>query len=251
MKKLLLLSAWTLGIAVVASAQAPGYMGMRFFLKPEFSSTVALLNPTANNQGGQDSGTGKRSFGLNTRYGIQAGYVLSRSRVAVLEVSYVKTGMSLSVSTPSLTSPDNRDYHSLFYNLSGPELGLGIQAYPNGVGSLAPLGAFWAARTRVSFLSGEVFEHQISYYEGDGSAGHGPLGIAPHYIHFALGLEIGSHHIVADHILLGIGAELNLATGLLTSSSAIDNQGEFSKAASRRMAFHSFLLFKISAGYLF
>jgi len=254
MKKLLLLSALTLGIACGASAQSPGYMGMRFFLKPEFSSTVAFSNPTANNKGGQNPYTGDLKFGLNTRYGIQAGYVLSRRSVVVAEGSYTKTGMLMYASTPSLAFPNGgQDQHTLFYNLGGPELGVGIQTYATNRGSLAPLGPFFAARARFSFLKGEVFDHKIDYSGDNGSVGHGPLGIDPRYTHLALGIEFGTHHIVADHILLGISAEFNLGFRNLFSSasSTSENQDVFIDTASRRMNAHSIFFFKIGAGYLF
>jgi len=250
MKKVLLFSALMLGIAFGASAQSPGYMGRRLFLKPEFSSTVALFNPTADNKGGEDPYNDKLRFGLSTRYGVQAGYVMSRKWVVAVEGSYMKTGMALLAYTPSLASSNGEDTHNLFYNLGGPELGLSFQSYTLRKGSLAPLGTYAAVRARVSFLKGELFEHKIQYDEGS-ALGHGPLNIDPRHTSLALGMEAGSHHIVADHILLGVSAEFNLAMGLSSSASASGNQSLFRDTATRRMLAHSFFFFKIGAGYLF
>ncbi len=253
MKKVLLISALTLGTIYYTSAQSPGYMGMRFFLKPDFSSIVAVSNPTANNQGGKDTQTEKWRFGLNTRFGIQAGYVLSRSLVAVLEGSHVNTGMWSQASTQSLIYPLGEDHHTLFYNIGGPEIGMSVQSYRLKRGSLAPLGAFWAARARVSFLSGEVKEHQTYYSGNNASAGHGPLGIDPRHTHVAVGAEFGANQIVADRILIGLSAELNLSVSrwFLAPSGLSYNQSSFIGDAAQRMSAHSLFLIKLGAGYIF
>ncbi len=251
MKKQLLLSGLMLGIALCVSAQTPGYMGMRFFLKPEFSSAVAFFNPTANNRGGgDDPETGKTRFGLNTRYGLQAGYVLSRKWVAALEGSHIKTGMPLQVETASVAFPNKKDSHELFYNIGGPEFGVSFQSYNLNKGNLAPLGAYVALRARASFLKGEIFEQTTTYYNNASALGHRPLGIDARFTNVNLGIEIGSHHIVADHILLGVGAELNLSMGLHVTPDT-HNQEEFNRVVSNRISRHSLFFFKLSAGYLF
>lgn len=244
-----------LGMAGGLSAQAPGYLGKRFFVKPEFSSMFALSNPTAGNRGVNTYADAGDRLGFNTRFGLQAGYALSRRSALTLEASYMNTGMIATASTPSNLYPDGFDDHYLFYNLGGPEVGISLQTYNPLRGSIAPMGFFTAWRLRMAFLSGTVKERQVSYYQGDASAGYQEPDINPAYNQLTVGLEFGQNIIIADRLLLSISAEVNIPPFNLNLEEEYDpyggNQAAFDYAASERMRWHSLLMFKIGAGYLF
>ncbi|MEQ1744695.1 MAG: hypothetical protein ABMA02_04670 [Saprospiraceae bacterium] len=255
MKHTSLLWALLIGLSSGLFAQAPGYLGKRFFVKPEFSSMFALSNPTAGNRGTDTYGGAGDRLGLNTRFGLQIGYALTRRSALTVEASYMNTGMIADAYTPSVQFPDGADYHYLFYNLGGPEVGIAYQTYNPLRGSIAPMGFFTAWRLRMAFLSGKVIEDQISYYNGDSSFGPKPLDTDASYNQFTVGVEFGQNIIVADRLVLSISAELNIPPFNFNfeeeGSSGSDNQSYFDYAAAERMRWHSLFMFKIGAGYLF
>ncbi len=244
------------GLNICLSAQAPGYLGKRIFIKPDIAYAPALAHPTAGNRGGNTYGEQGTRLGLNTKYGLQAGYAFSRRGVLAAETNYMATGMSLTTYTPAVRYEGRMDEHYLFYNLRGPELGLALQTYNPLRGSLAPMGFFTAWRVRMAFLEGAVLDKRTTYFADDAVAGHLPLGIRPHYKHLTLGVEFGQHIILADRIVLSLSAEINaspLQLNLTPSydDSEKDNQTIFKEAAAARMRFHSLIMFKMGAGYLF
>ena len=244
-----------LGMAGGMSAQAPGYLGKRFFVKPEFSSMFALSNPTANNAGTDTYGSQGDRLGFNTRYGLQVGYALSRRSAVTLETGYMNTGMVLSATTPSFLYDGGYDAHYLFYNLGGPEVGISLQTYNPLRGSIAPMGFFTAWRLRMAFLNGYILDKQTTYYNNEASAGHSALGINPAYNQLTVGVELGQNIIVADRIVLSISAEVNIPPFNLNLDESYNydagNQGAFDYAASNRMRWHSLFMIKVGAGYLF
>jgi len=249
MKHQTFLWALLLGMASGLSAQAPGYLGKRFFVKPEFSSMFALSNPTADYVGSADP------FALNVRYGLQLGYALSRRSALTVEASYMKTGMVMSAYTPSIQNNSSSDVHDLLYSLGGPEIGISLQTYNPLRGSIAPMGFFTAWRLRMAFLNGIVQEDRITYANGDASAGTRPLDINPSYNQLTLGVELGQNIVVADRLVLSISAEANIPPFNLSSDNSNydsgDGQSVFDYVAADRMRWHSWFMVKIGAGYLF
>jgi hypothetical protein len=244
------------GLNVCLTAQAPGYLGKRIFIKPDMAYAPAFSNPTASNRGGNTYGEQGYRLGLNTKYGLQAGYAFSRRRVLAVEANYMATGMSLTAYTPSTLYDGRSDEHYLFYNLRGPEFGIALQTYNPLRGSIAPMGFFTAWRLRMALLDGEILDKRTTYFQSDASTGHLPLGIRPRYNQLTVGFELGQNVIVADKIVLSISAECNIPPlnfNLEPSYdfSEKDNQALFEEAAAARMRFHSFILFKIGLGYLF
>jgi len=255
MKHPIILSALLFGLASNLAAQAPGYLGKRLFVKPEFSSMFAFSNPTASNRGNNTYGEQGNRRGLNTRYGVQLGYTISRQRVVALEANYVNTGMILSAYTPSLIYGNATDEHYLFYNLGGPEAGISLQTYNPLRGSIAPMGFYTAWRARMAFLEGKILDKHTSYAQNDASLGHEPLGIRPRYNHLTVGVEFGQHVVLFDRVLLGISAEINVAPLDLKIEEDYygdtdSNQEAFKRAAAKRLRWHSLFMFKIGVGYL-
>lgn len=259
MKSTLLGIALTFSLISCLHAQkAPGYMGRRLFIRPEIAYAPTLRGPTANNRGGADYTYGEQGtrFGFNTKYGVQAGYVVSRSIAWSLEGSYMATGLVVNANTPSILFQNNFDLHSLFYKLSGPEIGLAWSMFDILNGGVAPMGTYISLRARMAFLKGEVLDKRTTYYRNNSSAGHLPLGITPTYEHLTLGLELGRQMMIGDRLVLSLSVEGNLAPAqyisfVLGSSSSDTNQGQFNSAARDRMLTHSIVMFKTGVGYLF
>lgn len=254
-KPILYTAALVLGISACLSGQNPGYLGKRFFVKPEAAFSPAINNPTANNRGGNPFGGGGYRLGVNARYGLQAGYAYSRRSVVAAEANYLNAGMTLSASTPSLLTPAEFDFHELFYNLRGVEYGIAIKRFNPIRGSIAPMGFFTAFRLRTASITGKILDKRTTYFLGDPSIGHRPLGIDARLRQWSIGLELGQHTILANRVLLGISAELNVPTGALLVLPFEPGEGEFQSefddAANRRLFFHSLCMIKLGVGYLF
>jgi len=245
-------------VSALHAQQAPGYMGRRLFIRPEIAYAPALRGPTANNRGGSDYTYGEQRgrLGFNTKYGLQVGYVTSRSVALSLEGSYLATGLSVEASTPSIVFPNNTDSHYLFYKLSGPEIGLAWSMFDILNGGVAPMGTYISLRARMAFLKGEALDKRTIYYRNYSSAGHLPLGITPSYEHLSLGLELGRQMMIGNRLVLSMSVEGNLAVSsylyaLLIKDSAEGNQAGFNNAARNRMLTHSVFMLKTGLGYLF
>lgn len=260
MKSTLLGIALTFSLISCLQAQkAPGYMGRRLFIRPEIAYAPALLGPTANNRGGADYIYGEQGarFGFNAKYGVQAGYAISRSEVLSLEGSYMATGMIMEASTPSILFQNNFDQHYLFYQLSGPEIGLAWNTYNINNGSIAPIGSYVTVRARMAFLSGTILDKRTTYYRNNSSAGHLPLGVIPRYRHLSLGAEVGRQMMIGNRMVLSLSMEVNvepfnlLRLLLLEDYTFETNQQVFHNAAYARMFRHSLVMFKTGVGYLF
>jgi len=254
MKRLICGGLLMLGLNGYLSAQSPGYLGKRFFAKPEIAYTIALSNPTSGNRGGNTYGEQEDRLGFNSRYGLQLGYAFSRRNVVALEGSYMATGMVLTVHTPSVLFEAQSDEHYLFYNLKGPEFGVVLQIYNPSKGSIAPMGFFTALRLRMAFLKGNILDKRTTYFLNDASAGHRPLGIQASYNQLFAGLEFGQNIIIVDQLVLSASCEINVTPLNLSASFAPSeegNQGAFENAAAYRMKSHSLIMFKIGLGYLF
>ncbi len=239
------------------NAQTPGYLGKRFYVKPEIGAMIAFQRPTASNQGrGEHYGVSNGSLGFNTEPGLQLGYAVSRRHVLAFKVGYIKTGMLLTAQTPALLYENLTDSHDLFYHLTGLEYGISWQSYNPLKGGLAPMGFFTAWQLKVAPMKGKIVDKRTSYGSGDASAGHAPLGIDAAFTHWSLGFEFGKHIILFDQLVLSLSTEINFPPVLLVFddqkfNSQGDNQQRFRQAAFERMSFHSFFLFKFGAGYLF
>ena len=70
MKKTTLIAGLLLALTSQLHAHAPGYLGKRFFVKPEMAAMLAFQHPTADNRGrGELYGEGNGSIGFNTSPG--------------------------------------------------------------------------------------------------------------------------------------------------------------------------------------
>lgn len=256
--------------ALSAYAQAPGYLGKRFTLQADVHGVPGLGGPTADNRGSNHYGDDGGGFAFNWRAGGQVGYAISRNRQVVLGVDYLKTGMLQDAYTPYF-DPFNETYsydeHYLFYNLTGLTVHAGMRKFRLMKGALAPMGAYGGWQLQYTRVTGEILDKRTYYYSGSSNEGHAPLGIKPQMNFMALGLEFGTNYILADRVLLDVGARFNLplSLGLLsdkfkrednygTPESADDyqkfNQDVFRENAAYRIWVHSLVTFHVGVGLL-
>jgi hypothetical protein len=251
-------------IAFSASAQAPGYLGKRFFLKANISGSMALAGPTASNQGAEHYGAKGGGFGINWLPAMEVGYAISRRNALTINTGYFVTGMKMLALTPSLSNPNSydarNDEHELFYQLKGFETGLGLQTFNPIKGAIAPMGIFTRISLNAGFIQGEILDKRTTYAFANTEPGnHYPLGINPKYIHWSGGLELGQHTVIKDRWLISISAELRVP--VQTSRWEYDgntyyeeipyNQATFEKQAFKRINRHNLFMFKLGAGLLF
>ena len=207
------------------TGQVPGYLGKRLYVRADLSATPAVSYPTPNNNGVAGLyGEAKPSFALSTRFGMQAGYAISRKNALTFGVDYLKTGAVVDkIITPSpFASPGSEDYakHYLFYNLTGITAELGYQKYNQKKGAIAPMGRYLSYLLSATFLNGNIVDKLTT---GDRTTIHAPLGIDAHYIQYAVSMEWGKNTIVADRFVLNTAFKLRLALDPLAFSSSSPN----------------------------
>ncbi len=255
---------------LTAYAQAPGYLGKRFTLQADVHGVPGLGGPTADNRGSTHYGDDGGGFAFNWRAGGQAGYAISRSRQLVLGVDYLKTGMIQDAYTPyfdPFSETYNLDEHYLFYNLTGLTVHAGMRKFRLMKGALAPMGVYGGWQLQFTRVKGEILDKRTYYYSGSSNEGHAPLGIKPQMNFMALGLEFGTNYIVADRVLIDVGARFNLplSAGLLFSKLEREdnysrpegpddykayNQDIFRENAASRIWLHSLVTFRVGVGLL-
>ena len=249
-------------------AQAPGYLGKRYYLQADCAGMVSA-GPTANNRGivnyfGENGG----GFALDTRFGLQAGYALSRMQLVSAGVNYLKTGLETQAYTRAVNFPgenSGRDYHELFYNLNGWTADVAYRRCKTEKGGLAPLGVFRSHHLQPTFLSGEIVDKRTSYQNRSGPAIHGKLGYEPKFIYWSYGWETGQTWVVKDKILLSLAIQINIPLSLSRTIETLDepyysvdsfesfeayNLEVFRQEAFSRMFWSSIFNFRVGAGYL-
>jgi len=258
MKKHLLLFP----LLVAAQAQAPGYLGKRFYLKTELSSMFATRSPTANNRGNNHYGNKGGGTAFNAMYGLKAGYALDRQKALTLGVGYLQTGMVVNATTRSLYAGNGENYlddHYLFYRLSGPTTSLGLQFFNSSKGAIAPMGSFGGVSLHTAFLTGDILDKRTTFGSPFAETHHAPLRIQPTFRHWTLGLELGQQLILFDRLVLSGSAELQVPLALnrmdYDGNDFYDrydnpNQVAFEKAAFTRMAGHSLFMVQCGIGFL-
>jgi hypothetical protein len=247
------------------SAQAPGYLGNQLYIKSEGGFSLSK-GPTANNRGsrhyyGQTGG----GFGLDTRFGLQAGYAYSRMNALTFGLGYQKTGMECEAYSPVVNAVDeydSYDQHELFYNLKGVSSAVGYQWFRADKGAIAPYGAFGIISLQATFLKGEILDKMTYYNNGNLEHVHAKLGTNPRYTYMSFGLEFGNHSVIKDKLLLSYSLKFNLPLDVFRLAKILDppyledyegdyqayNQEVFRQASFERMYRNGFFEFKLGFG---
>lgn len=237
--------------ALQISAQVPGYLGKRVYVKTDFSAFPSF-GPSAKNRGinttYRDEGG---AWGLDYRYGLQAGYAYSRFKGLAFSAYALKTG--LSVETVGYGE------YGLFFQLQGKAISIGHQWFHREKGAIAPLGSFFGLHLQGTFLKGEV-DKEITGYNVKN------LGFEPKRTYLSLGLEYGSSNIIKDRLFLSYGIQINLPLGTIYNildlvdnsstiytgygSQAAINRESFRLSAARRMLIHDLICLRVGFGLL-
>ncbi len=252
--------------------QSTGYLGYRYYLKADFGSMISR-GPTANNRGlnGLElyGNNKKGSFAMNTQFGLQAGFALSRADVLLAEFSQLNTGLSTVALTPVVNDPATAsqfDTHHLFYNVRSRSVGLGYQHFLLKKGSLAPFGSFISFYLNWNFAAGEIIDKRTFYYNSAAPEVHAKFSFEPKVAYASGGIGIGRNFILADRFLLGFEWRLNFPLRLFylykgniqphpsnrysRDGAPEYNRKHFENEAFNRLILHNFLYIKIGAGYL-
>lgn len=255
----------------VSSAQAPGYMGRLAFLKGDFGFMVSN-GPTADNKGldfNDDSlyKGGESGFAFNTKYSLQAGYVISRRTSLLLEYAQSKTGMEGTVITANPLDPSTAFSHDLFYNVTASTYSLGVQwSYLLKRNGLAPMGPFIAItlnhhRAEWNDLEeyGQLFNGLVEYSD---------LGIDLTYSYWSSSLALGKNRIIGNRFMISAEYRFTVPFAILNSFSeetiqpypdnsfrtASDlpqyNSKELDNNAFARLTLHEMSFFKVGFGVM-
>ncbi|MCC6725356.1 MAG: hypothetical protein IT258_12690 [Saprospiraceae bacterium] len=268
MKKLshilfLLLAAYGL------SAQAPGYLGKRFYVLGGGVFSVSA-GPTANNKGLSDYyGDKGGGFGMNYHYNLQAGYAISRHQAITIMAGYLKTGMYMTAQTPPPFGDINYyyDQHELFYNLRGLSYGFGYQWFKTKKGAIAPFGTYGSVFLRGHSIAGDILDKKTTFSPENTTHQHRLLGIDPHFSYWSAGMEFGQNTIIRDKIVLNYaiqfnyplfqgartGGPLSLSTPYVSydpENPEVFNQETFNNATASRLLKHEFFGVKLGIGLL-
>jgi hypothetical protein len=241
-------------------AQAPGYLGKRLFVSANASAIPAFQGPTAGNGGLGDTYNGaSNTIAFSTRFGLEAGYALSRKNAVTLTLDYAKTGMRTYLETPFQNSLDYVDRHYLFYNLNCYTFDLGYQGYKLEKGALAPMGRYFSFHLFATSASGVIVEKRTEF-SSSRSTTHADLGVKPTYLMAGFGLEWGKNTIIADKFFINTTLRFNLTTGVFKTSALQngnslgtyqqENQERFDVAAAERLFYHSLFMVKFGIGIL-
>jgi hypothetical protein len=246
-------------------SQAPGYLGKRLFVSANASAIPTLQGPTAGNGGlGDTYNNVSDSYAFSTRFGIEAGYALSRKNAVTFTIDYAKTGLIARLKTPPLSSfgnTNNEDSHYLFYNLNCYTFDLGYQGYKLDRGAIAPMGRYFSFHLFATTASGVIIEKQTTFYNSSFlNQKHADLGVNNTYLMGGFGLEWGKNTIIGNHFFINTTLRFNLTTGVFKTNSVQngtflgtyqqENQERFDVAAAERLFYHSLFMVKFGIGIL-
>lgn len=250
--------------ATALSAQAPGYVGKRIYVKADAHLSVSP-GPTANNRGrtyyyGEEEASG--DFALDTRFNLHAGMAYSRMNAITASVGYLKTGMSADAYTPSLLSSsplfNSLDHHELFYNLKGIPVAIGHQWFVAKKGAIAPFGAYSMVSLQATFLKGDIIDKRTNDSVNGEPTTHARLGTNPKFTYWSAGFEFGRNAMFKDKLLVNyacffnVPLQLGMVDRLLDDGDASDypkyNQDDFEENAFFRMVLHGYFGFRIGVG---
>ncbi len=243
------------------NAQAPGYLGKRLFISANGSAIPAFQGPTASNGGLGDTYNGAtNTIAFSTRFGLEAGYALSRKNAVTFTLDYAKTGMRTYMETPyQLNSPDYVDRHYLFYNLNCYTFDLGYQGYKLEKGAIAPMGRYFSFHLFATSASGEIIQKRTEFNNSFNKT-HADLGVNPTYLMGGFGLEWGKNTIIGNSFFINTTLRFNLTTGVFKTNSLQngaslgtyqqENQERFDVAAAERLFYHSLFMVKFGIGIL-
>jgi hypothetical protein len=218
-------------ISVCAKAQIPGYIGKRLYFDAEFQFMPALYTPTA---------TGS-IFGLHTRYGLGAGYAISRTRTLTAQVQYLQTGMFADFEKAGTwgTTFDN-----VLCKLSTVALDVSYSRCRASRGDIAPIGRqsayhfYFMQASAKDNLSVSDAPVAASVYKID------PTGAI-----FGLGYSVTYHKMMNDQLMVKYGWQLNLPLSWGISG-AEGNQATFKNALNLKFAYYNLVQFKIGIALL-
>ncbi|MCC6727534.1 MAG: hypothetical protein IT258_23720 [Saprospiraceae bacterium] len=238
-----------------ANAQAPGYLGKRFYAKIEGMASLSF-GPTSKNNGASQTYYDYESggFGADTRYGLSAGYAISRHQALAFSVSHLKTGLLCE------NLYFERDF---FYQLKGNTLSLGYLWFKTEKGAIAPYGTYGGLHLQKSFLNGK-FDNTIN---GTTQSPTNPKAAAidPKTTYWSVGLEFGHNAIIKDKIVLNYAFHVNLPLLKLPflvnwmddisnanreGSLEEQNKSGFETSAKERMITHNLFGVKLGIGLL-
>jgi hypothetical protein len=246
-------------VSTCATAQIPGYMGKRLVIDAEIQAFPALITPTSGGDHLWGRGYQEGTYGLHSRFGIGAGYVLSRHQMVQAHINYLRTGMNISRST--LRPNGVQEWHDLFNVVSGLTFDLAYSRTKPTRGHIAPLGkqrAYHVYMTRVNgtnslYENGQPVNSQLF---GSIDASHTIYGI---------GYSVTYNKVLNDQFLLTYGWRINMSSphlwlGAVQNGNAelygdvadynLANLNKFKEAAINKFFFYDMMQFKIGFGLL-
>jgi hypothetical protein len=262
MKKLLHILFLML-VAAVLSAQAPGYLGKRLYVKADAHLSISP-GPTVNNRGrtyyfGEEETSG--DFAIDTRFNLHTGFAYSRLNAVTVSIGYLKTGMAAEAYTPVL-NPFNQsntfDSHELFYNLKGIPVAIGHQKFLVKKGAIAPIGAYALVSLQATFLKGDIIDKRTNGSDNGEPIAHTRLGTNPKFTYWSAGFEYGRNTLFKDKLLVNYACFFNLPLQLGKVADLVEdgdtsdypkyNQDNFEENAFFRMVLHGYFGFRIGVG---
>lgn len=243
--------AMFLYISTCATAQIPGYMGKRLVIDAEIQTYLALLTPTSSGKHLLSDSEG--TYGLHGRFGLGAGYVLSRHQMVHAHVNYLRTGMN--VLRYSLQANGNRTSHDLLNVLSGLTFDLAYSRTRPTNGHIAPLGkqrAYHIYMTRVNgnhnlYENGQLVNNQLFG------------GMDAKSTIYGIGYSVTYNKVLNDQFLLTYGWRINWSSPHLVFrvTQSYDNEdyklvnlNYFKEAVVDKFLSYDMLQFKIGFGLL-
>ncbi len=213
------------------NAQIPGYIGKRLFFNAEFQFVPVAYTPTA---------TGSL-FGLHTRYGLGAGYALSRTHTLAAKVQYLETGQFTYLSRTFGREPDN-----IFCKFSSVVLDVSYSSCRMSRGDIAPIGRHTAYHLHVMRASA-----QDNLYFSDTRVAASTYNITdPTGVLFGVGYSLTYNKMMNDQFMIQYGWQMNLPLYWGGEIIGENNQKTFDNYLKYKFQIYNFLQFKIGFAFL-
>lgn len=206
----------SVSMSIESYGQVPGYLGKRLSIEYSTELAIAFKGVTQNNKGYGDVLTArgdygsKKEFGLSYNHNAKISYVVSRQRALGIQVSQYFTGMTTTMTSKSILSPEFLDEHHNLHRLNVKSIGLIYTKFFDERGALAPLGSYYNLGIDKIWVTGDIIDRAV-YGPGFGDERltvYNDLSIDQSLDLFAFSIGFGNTQVFYDRFLFKYGAVL-------------------------------------------
>lgn len=219
MKKILLLIFFALTVQF-SQAQIPGYRGQRFMASYNFNLGFSFI-PAWSTQ-----------LGAFPRHGLNVDYVIGRRTMIGIGYEYLHAKLDSKASPSYLVESDDYGFNQHSMDFSNHNFGVNLTFFSKEGGTVAPLGGY--VKLKLYYCTYNVNQRVdiVTYPTGDFGYINQTYNKQSVYNNIGFGLGYGSIRIIANHVTLDFGGELNVTAKQLSHTyDSVQDVGNDSYAA--------------------